>query len=463
VKTKRYSGEDLRRVLAGMITDQVVCSRIASQWRPEGLFDSPWANLVGGWAVDHLLKYDQPPNDQIKSLFEAWVNKTDPSREVVEPVERFLQALSDEYSQQEKPTSDYLLDCAGRLFNKTRMKQAMEEATDNIDRDQVDEAYGKLTGLNRVELGVGAVIKPAEDFDAWRQAFNTEQQRQLVSYPDDLDWFIGKEIVRDSLIAFMGPDKSGKSFWLLDLAYRAIRGRCRVAFFEVGDMGRDAVMRRLGQRAARRPLGPSDCFIPISVAESGRPMRKKKTFDGELTPAESFKAFQKVTRGRDVFRLACYPNSSINVEGIVSVLRDWEREDFIADVVVIDYADILAPPSGIRDTLDQIDVTWKSLRRMSQELHCLVVTATQSNATAYKGKQRVLGRQHFSGRKTKLAEVNGMIGINVSPRDKKFGTTWLNWVVKREGYYNEQWMVPAAGCLAIANPAIRSQTKREKS
>ena len=148
--------------------------------------------------------------------------------------------------------------------------------------------------------------------------------------------------------------------------------------------------------------------------------------------------------------------------GIFSILRDWAREDWVADVVVIDYADILAPPAGVRDTLDQIDLTWRQLRRMSQEMHALVLTATQASALAYGSKVKGLGKQHFSGRKTKLAHVNGMVGLISNPEDSKKGIIRVNWVVRRRGRFNENSLMPVAGCLDLAAPFIRTPEKKRK-
>jgi len=460
MKVKKYDGGDLRRVLIGMVTDQTVCSRVASQWPDEGLFDADYANLVGGWCVNHLQKYGSPPNDRITGLFETWATKTTAGEKTVGAVEKFLHVLSDESSNGEpSQSSDYLLDVAGRYFNMVRMKRAMEAAGDDLARGRVDQAYGRLTELTQVEMGAGALVKPAEDYDVWQQAFDTKQGEPLAVYPGYMNRWIGRDMVRDSLIAFMGPDKSGKSMMLLDLAFRVVRARHRVAYFEAGDMGRDAVMRRLGTRATRRPMRPETCKIPISIDGDGNVEHREVVFDRGLSSGEGYKAFRKTVRGKDLFRLSCHPNSSVNVAGITSVLRDWEREGWVADVVAIDYADILAPPAGVRDTLDQIDTTWRHLRRLSQELHCLVVTATQSSSLAYNDKGGVLGRKHFSGRKTKLAHVNGMIGINQTTGDKENGVVRLNWVVKRDGYYVERRWEAAAGCPAIANPVIRSRTK----
>ena len=359
-----------------------------------------------------------------------------------------------------KHNSDYLIDRANRYFNKVKIRKLQASLEDEMQAGQVETAYNLVLDHTRVELGQGSLVKPAEDYEAWRDAFNPERTRSLFGYPGVLDGFLGSAMVRDSLLAFMAPDKTGKSFVLGDAAVRAVKTRLRCAYFDVGDMTQADILMRLGCRAARKPEKAGTIKLPLSLDAAGKVEFESRTFDNDLTPAEAFKAFKKVCRGKDLFRLSCHPNSSIDVMGIISILRDWAREGWVADVIVIDYADILAPPSGVRDTLDQIDLTWRQMRRMSQELHALVLTATQASALAYGNKVKALGKQHFSGRKTKLAHVNGMIGLNATPEDKRAGILRVNWVVRRRGRYNETSLMPIAGCLDLAAPFIRAPERK---
>ncbi|MCK9570207.1 hypothetical protein M0R72_14780 [Candidatus Pacearchaeota archaeon] len=464
MKSSRYDGNELRKVLAGMATDRVVCARIASQWKDGGLFDNDWANLVGGWCVKHLAKYDTPPNGQLTDIYERWANKNDVDANTAKGIERFLGYVSDDWASTDPPSSDYLLDVAGLYFNRVLAGKAIEEATERLEENLPAEAIATMANINRIELGTGSLAKPAEEYEPWRQAFDTDRNRSMMSFSDGLDRFFGDALVRGTLWSFMGPDKTGKSFWLLELAYRAIKARCRVAYFEAGDLMQDEVLQRLGQRVLRRPMKPMLCKFPTSIKkridENNKERivveTKDRRFWEELTPSECFKAFRRVCRGRDMLRVSCYPNSTINVDGLRSVMTDWQREGWVADVMVLDYADILAPPSGTRDPLEQIDETWKQLRRMSQEFHCLLLTASQSNAGAYNNSGQTLTRKHFSGRKTKLAHVNGMIGINCTDAEKDMGVQRLNWTVRRSGTFRESKSVVVAGCLDVACPAMVS-------
>ena len=456
MKTKSYEGSETRKILSAMVTNSTVCARVASQWKSEGLFNSKWADLVGGWCVKHFNKYGEPPNGQLKVIFDKWADSSKSDESTVRMVSNFLEETSDEFDREKaQESTEFLLDRAGELFNKQRMQKAIEDAEYELGLSNTSKARDFLAnGIEKVELGEGALIKPGEDYEIWREAFDKEETEQLIRYPGKANDFIGSVMVRDSLVSFMGPDKSGKSMYLLDAACRATRNKRRVAYFEAGDMSQNQVMMRLGQRVCRMPKYQGRVNIPTEF-ENGKIAWQSKSFEEGITPQRAFKEFKRFSKNKDLFRLSCYPNSTIDVTMINSIVSGWAREGWVADVVVVDYADILAPPPMARDPLDQIDTTWKMLRRTSQELHCLVLTATQASATAYTAKG-LLGKRHFSGRKTKLAHVNGMIGINVSEYDKKKGISKLNWIVKRDGFYMENQYVTMVGSLEICNPCIVS-------
>src|SRR3990167_8291698 len=126
MKTKKYDGADLRRILIAMVTNQTVCSRVATQWTAEGLFGNRWADLVGGWCVKHLRKYQTLPNGQLTSIFEDWAQSTVADDKTVEAVELFLRTMSDESEHVQNDSTEYLLDLAGKFFNKVRIEKEME-------------------------------------------------------------------------------------------------------------------------------------------------------------------------------------------------------------------------------------------------------------------------------------------------------------------------------------------------
>jgi len=459
MKSRRYTGSDARLVLTGIITDHAVCSRIASQWDGE-LFESPDANLITGWCVKYLKSYGEPPNGKIGDLFREWAEGKNVTEARVATIERMLRQSARLAEREEPPTSDYILDRAGKFFSKARLRRCWEEAEALLDRNDVEGAYGVFTRVQKVELGTGSLIRLHDDYGAWRDALDESRESPLLGYSGPLQEFLGEMTTRENFLAFMGPDKSYKSFMILDTAFRALRAKRRVAFFEVGDMSQHQVMRRMAARFSKRPINPIMYRVPQSlfITKEGIEIDWKTKRETErLSPQQCFKAVRRACRNKDVFRLTCHPNSSIDIYGIESILKDWARDGWVADVVLIDYADILAPPPGIREVNEQIDATWKAMRRISQEFHCLLMTATQSNAAAYRRKGKALGKEHFSGRKTKLAHVTGMLGLSTSQELRKNQVIGMNWVARRDGKYDENHIFKVAGCLDIANPLMKCE------
>ena len=252
------------------------------------------------------------------------------------------------------------------------------------------------------------------------------------------------------------------SFFLLDVAWRAMCSRKKVAFFSVGDMSQNQMMRRFMIRAACRPLKAGTVRRPVEIKlkeEGATVTYEERVFPKSLSWQAAHKACvevmaSKVKSKESLLRLTTHPNSSVTAMDIHAQLTTWAREDYVPDVCVIDYADILANPSGSDDARDGINRNWQALRRISQDFHCLVVTATQTNAASYDAD--LIEMRHFSGDKRKFAHTTGVIGINRNSKDRRRGVARLNWLVGREFEYSSGRCLHAATCLAIANPCVKS-------
>lgn len=327
----------------------------------------------------------------------------------------------------------------------------------------MEKALARLNTFRKVELGTGSYVDLLTDFSAMEDVFMVAQEA-IVEYPDALGEFFGTSLERDGFISFLGSEKKGKTWLMLDLAWRAMEQRRRVAFFEIGDLSQRQILNRFYVRAARHPMKAGDYLWPTKITrfEEGLPEVewKKLSFesgiDMQIAKAackETLKS--KIRSKKSNLRISTHPNSSISVSGIRNVIDGWEREDgWVPDVIVVDYADILAPEAGYTESRDQINASWKAMRRMSQELHCLVVTATQANAQSY--KVNTIDRSNFSEDKRKFAHVTGMIGINQDETEKENNIIRLNWVVLRESGFSTKKCVFAAQCLALASPLVRS-------
>ena len=467
MKIERIKGDQERRILTAMIVDGIALGRIAAKWE-KTMFRSRWADIVGQWCVTFYESYGKAPNQTIQSLFESWAS-TAADPDTVGLVEKFLTGLSDDYEGLAKEiNTEHVVDMAGIFFTRMKIDRLITAIQGDMEVGKVDEARKRVEQFGAVALGNGDAIDVLNDQAAIQAAFE-DQEEDLINYNGALGVFFRGQLTRDGFIAFLGAEKKGKTFWLMDMAWRAMLQRRKVAFFSAGDMSERQMMRRLSIRASRKPIRakhwPCEIRVPSKIRRKDgviEILHETKVFLKPLNWREAWEAMQEVVQYKikdktPYLRLATYPNSVLSVKGIETQLRTWEREGWTADVVIIDYADILdenAAMPGQSDARHKVNATWKQLRALSQKFHCLVITATQADAASY--DKDTLNRTNFSEDKRKMAHVTGMIGINQTKTEKEIGAYRLNWIVLREGEFTEGATVAVAACVPLAAVALKS-------
>lgn len=179
----------------------------------------------------------------------------------------------------------------------------------------------------------------------------------------------------------------------------------------------------------------------------------------EVAPLTGRRAMRLTHRffenSRRRFKLATYPSGTLTCEEIAGSLDEWERQDdFVPDVIVVDYADLMT--ARVQEFRHRQDAIWRGLRGISQERHALVVTATQSDAGGL--KQSRLNQSNFSEDLRKLAHVTAMFGLNQDPagREKALGIVRVNPIVAREGAFSVSDEVVVLQDLAAGRAFLES-------
>lgn len=456
----------MRRVIGAMLMNTAVLSKIAPLWPAggfQGLFDNKVGDQVGFWAVEHYRQFSQAPGQAITAIYQDWIEQEGANKEITDAVEKMLQAASDEFNPEWG--TDYLLDLAKNVFNSIQQESVSEKAKRFRDRKQHDQALSVWQSYQPITFDPDETINLKLDSSVWEEAFRHRESEALVSYPGALGEFFKNLLQPGELYAFQGPDKAGKSTSLRDFAFRACKSYCNVAFFDTGDGNKFPFIRQMGCRSAGQPEKSRTVKIPEGWDDDGNLLYTEN--DMESTDWEyAFKRFGRAAKRGNPLKYQFHPNQTLTIGKIHNQLDEWEqKEGWTPHVVIIDYADILAPPPGAKETLDQIDQNWKQLSRLAKERQVLLMTATQSSAKAYThGRERKwMSREHFSGRKTKLAEVDGMIGINLCKEEHDNQIVRWNWIVVRgENEFVNRVGVELAGCYALKNPAMISRWFRQK-
>jgi replicative DNA helicase len=492
-----------------ILTGMIISDRFLQEIIP--IYDSVYfqitfGTLIADWCMTFYDNYEKAPKETIKDLFETWSKKNAKDNQI-EFVDGFLGTLSDEYEHAEKFNVEYMMDKTLEYFKTRSLRVLSDEISYCLDNNNLEDAEDELNKFRKVEKDTISGVDVFDDEDAWREAFNTNTET-LFTVPGRLGELLNGQFTRDSFISLMGIAKIGKTWNLTFLAYCAILSRCNVAFFQVGDLSQGQMMLRNGIYIAKRSnkakycgellLPVLDCelnqkdichekgrtcdcgvydedsqimefddapkdYVPCTYCQGkhgkfkGTVWHEKRRPVRPLTWQEAYNAARDYKRKHRAkrYKLSTHSTKSINVAGIVAKLDTWERvEGWIPDVIIIDYADILASEGRNKEERDNINETWIALRGLSQQRHCCVITATQANGAAI--NQKTVSREHYSSDRRKFDHVTAMFGLSQTNEEKRKGVTRWGALVLREDDWDPDHTISVLGSLSIGRPYLDS-------
>jgi len=161
--------------------------------------------------------------------------------------------------------------------------------------------------------------------------------------------------------------------------------------------------------------------------------------------------------GKASFRLFYYPAGTLNVAAVEAELTILEQQSgFVADVVIIDYADIMGvePDAKRMDYRNQINATWIALRRLSQVKQCAVITASQSNKASHNKSQ--IDQMDTTEDKRKLGHVTTMLALNQTPKEKRQSIMRISNILSREMDFDVGKNAVVLESRALGKPYIDS-------
>lgn len=462
MRTRTLKNEQTRTILTAMIVSDEVLGTLFNSLGPEARpFPDRWSNLIASWCLKHYAKIQKAPRRDIQMIYNRWAARADDEESTKLLVKRLLKQLSNYTQLAREMNAPYIIDTAQAYFRTVQMQRMIASVEENLDQGSVEDAEKAikedLVSVNREQW---QKLSP----QLVKDLLDVEKSEQLIKWRGALSEFMEDQFCRDSFIAFAGPEKSGKSFWLQEVVYQAMLQKRRVAYYMVGDLSEKQMLRRLFSRIARQPFWGGLVHYPTAMRmrdDEVQVRTEERSFEkiNKKTMRAAFETLQQRTASKDLrLRFKTFVAGSMAASDIeLDLLQELRLGSGAPDVVVIDYADILAPePSTARqDFRHQINGTWTKLRAISQNFHCSVVTATQTAASSY--SRDLMRKEDFSEDKRKASHVTGMLGINQTPEEKKRQLYRLNWLFLREGMWSSYEAIHVACCLGIANPAVISK------
>jgi replicative DNA helicase len=458
IKKIKVELNEENKILSHIIANSEFLGQIRKVIDPK-YFKSSMARMISEWVLEFYDSFERAPYKNIKDLYMR-KRKEIQDEEETELIAEYLSNLSRDWEQAAISNLPYTVKQAIHYF-KIR---SLELIKDNIDYalTQDNPALGEryVSEFSKVEKQEGHGIDLLKDSSAIASAFDTHDEI-LFKLPGALGEVIG-DFVRGDFVAIMGPSKRGKTWWMWYIGYRAALLGLKIVFFSL-EMTEKRIIRRQWQTLQGLPLQAGKINIPyFQVNDDGKYLVKNKVVQKDALPVDEKEIEQQLKKYRmnlksGQIKTVVYPSYEATVEDIETALVNFEYyENFVPDVIVVDYADILKPTAS-SDYRHQIDAIWKSLRGMAQKWDACVVTGSQTDRKSQQGEVK---STNIAEDIRKIAHVTKLITKQQRDYELENGYCRIESLAQREGkkYAGSAYVLE---CLEIARPYIDSKKDSE--
>jgi|TARA_R110000822_G_scaffold75978_2_gene182746 replicative DNA helicase len=306
---------------------------------------------------EHYSKYQALPTDEM-ILEHAKKEKT--GRESLSDYEDELQFIN-KLDTSAINNEDYFLDIVETFARREAMKSAIKESLNLIKEDRMDETEELIRKALMVSRAVNVGQIYFEDIgERWERVFNQETKEKFKTLLPSLNQSLEGGLGAKELAMVVAPPGVGKSLWLVNQSVQSMIDGKKVLYVSL-EMSEDKIAQR---------------FDSVMSLVS---QRKIKESSSQLKIKERIKIFQDNFEGSRLI-IKEFPTGTVSVNSIRALLIQLRNyEDFIPDVIVVDYLELLRP---IRENQHEYQAQQRiseELRGLAMEMNILMWTATQTN------------------------------------------------------------------------------------
>jgi hypothetical protein len=481
---------DEEKIIKGLILDDSFSRKIIQSLRKD-YFENESAALIFTWCKDYFSKYKQAPKKDIKHIFNQYRKELDEDKEEI--VSSYIKEVIEQ--ENESFNADYYVDSALMYIRKKSLDVSSSNIQKYLEAGKIEKAEQEMQSYRRNYKSTSSWSDPFDkDFITSTLLDEEEGTDQIFKFPGKLGEMSGWN-ERSWLVSVLAPMKRGKSFVLQEIAVIAAMNRKKVAYFSL-EMSKKRVEKRILRRITAFGKESKEYLYPCFDClknQDGSCGKKERINKFSLLSADGIKPkFDRALKYRpcvecrgknndsyevatwftvkqreklsikaavrkaksiknmfgDNFRIISYPANSVNIAAVKVDLEALEySENFVADCVIIDYADILKPEDSRLVGRERTNETWSTMKGLSDEKHILVVTATQ-------GTRKSIDKKSMEATDTsedirKFAHIDMMYAISQTKQEKREGVMRISVVGARDEDFDE-----FRQCLVLQNRTL---------
>lgn len=446
------------------------------------------ARKLAEWCMEYYHKFAKAPQANLEQIYLDKLQGEEITKDEGEFIEIVLEGLSDDF-QQSDLNIDYLIERTLNYFKERKVQLKVDNVKQKLDNGDIEDAEKDLMSYSKIEIEEKDELDifSRDSLEVIREAFE-EHHTPLMNFKGAVGEFWNHHLVEGGFVCLLGPEKRGKSQYLMEFVMQSLKDGNDTVFFQAGDMTTKQMIRRIGVYLCKNSDMEKYCtsmYVPVpdcmynqldtceqSVRECnhgicmnieevsdfnaliaahndfpeyvpctncpnmiGKPYVEKVERTKPITWKDAYKAFLDFkTKYDSKFKLSTHPAETLHPQKIKQLLDTWKKEeDFSPKVIILDYMGLL---SSDYDCLqysfrDQQNKIWMRVRGIAQKYNCLIVSADQADSDSY--ERDLITMRNFSEDKRKLSHVSAMFGLNQTANEKQIGLMRINDVVIREG------------------------------
>jgi len=392
------------------ITDDVFSKAVVGQVPPE-FFQSDVTQQVYRIALEYIRQFSRPPGDHFQDELVRFIADKD-----IEEKELYVRYI-DHLQKMRSPNRDYVLDRLNTFIRSRELIRTTYDFAEMLERGQIDAACQKMyqalkSGIHTQNVGLDFLNDTS---DLKLRGDSPERLFKLRIKPIDK----GVRIKRCDLIVIAAPYKGGKSWFGQYMA------RCALsAGLNVVHVSHEMSLEETANRYDMMFGGMTDRETESEVEV--RFLRDKKIVTETRIRPSIYSSPDLVRKTRAKVRkfggrLICqkYPQgtcSPVKLDGFLDYVENFMG--ISADVVINDYADVMAPIDKTKQTRDALNETYMYLKRIADDRHLAMVTMSQVNDEGLRTlihRGRLEGR-HLAEDKRKFATIDKGLFVGTTPK-----------------------------------------------
>lgn len=457
MKRQKLNTLSERDLLLGLITSEKICREICPILNPK-LLEVDYSRIVAQWIKNFYDEFKKAPGKDILKIYRA--NHDEIRDESLQDnILTFIEKVCKDYDEVKLFNEEFVLQRSLEYLKNRSLLNLKEDIDAYLTNGDVNKAESLVTKYRTVEKSSGKAVSILHNTEAVVNSF-TEENEILFDIPGAYGTVIG-DIHREDFISFLAPMKRGKTWQLIDVGCIAMTKGMKVLHISC-EMSESQTLKRYwiglsGQLDKDKEEISYPYFEKFDTDSKKNYCIKHKIISRKRVSIEEVqkkqKSLRRICRGGDI-RVIAVPQSTLTVENLELELdRLEQQENYIPDVIIVDYADILAPSRGTNDYRQQLDSIWKGLRSLAQKRKCAVFTASQSGRASI-GKN--VEATDIAEDIRKLAHITSMVSINQSSEEKKKGILRLKQLAVREGEQEFREAI-CTQCLSIGRMVLDSK------